>query len=255
MALAVFVSFDVVLKRCLMEYHSLEVSSMMSFKERYEHIYQSNNEFIKDNQINIDPLPVDGDSRWGVSVVFRPKIPLEVWRDLDKLKPLLGENHFYYCDNNVHVTFRSLEAYRQTVYESDNLVKRYAEVLKTTFSDVGRMRISLRGIVGVKSGLILCGIPDFNMADLRLDFFERLQQSNLVTSGPETSVSKLRNTCHASLTVFSSELDLPAESHEMLSNLRHKDYGEVDVTDIEIVSYRRTLDVINVQSLTKIDLS
>ncbi|MZI95149.1 hypothetical protein F9817_18380 [Vibrio sp. CAIM 722] len=227
----------------------------MKLYERYDNIYRSNIELIRDNQIKVDPLPIEGEDRWGVSAVFRPKFPSEVWRDLEQLKTVLGQQHAYYHENNVHITFRSLEAYRDNIGSSDELIKQYAHELENVLRDAGSMTVSLSGIIGVASGLILGGIPNFDIEKLRLEFFTRLREKGLVTSGPETSVSQLRNTCHASLAVFASKLSLADESHDALSKLHQKSYGDIQLHDIEIVAYKRTLSAIDVKSLAKITLS
>lgn len=163
----------------------------------------------------------------------------------------MGPDHAYYDADSTHITIRSNENFRGSPAADDPDVIGCGKALKEALSDIGPCTIRFRGIIGVPSSLLLCGYPEFDLAELRQSYFRLLKERGLIRPGPEQSVDKVRNTCHASLVIFSGPLKEPGAVHDRLQALSDMDFGTVPDIDWDIVAYERTRQIVRAVSLVK----
>ena len=219
---------------------------------RYASIWRASRDAIADNSVAVDPLPEVGEPRWGVSAVFRPQLPQAVWETLAEISKSAGPDHAYYDQSNVHVTLRSNEGYRGDVPSKDPDVEGYAQVLSETLAGLSPPTVEFRGIIGARTSLLLCGYPNFDIIALRRGYFRRLERAGLLRKGPESSIEKVRNTCHATLAVFSGPLSDPKVTASKLDGVKDMSFGTVPIVGLEIVSYARTLDRVETRTLARV---
>ncbi|KJE36793.1 hypothetical protein UF64_03790 [Thalassospira sp. HJ] len=207
----------------------------------YAKIRGENREAIIENDIVVDPLPLPGELRWGISTVFRPKLSTELWRDISELRNTLGNAHAAYDQSSVHVTVRSNEGFRPNIADDDHDVVGYADAMQAAIEDYAPLEVSFKGLIGVRTGVLLCGYPHFDLIELRRRYFLELEARKLIRPGPEPTIEKVRNTCHASMIMFSELLSDPKKFASHLDKLVDRDYGTVVIDEFDIVSYSRTL--------------
>lgn len=207
----------------------------------YSRIRDGNREAIIGNDIVIDPLPLPGELRWGISTVFRPKLSTELWRNISDLQNTLGNAHAAYDQSSVHVTVRSNEGFRPSIADDDHDVAGYADAMKAVIEGHAPFEVTFKGLIGVRTGVLLCGYPHFDLIELRRRYFLELKARELIRPGPEPSIEKVRNTCHASMIMFSEPLTKPKKFASHLDELADRDFGTVVIDEFDIVSYSRTL--------------
>ena len=218
--------------------------SFNDLESRYAKIREGNRQAIIENDIVVDSLPQPGELRWGISTVFRPKLSAELWRDIADLRNTMGEVHAAYDPNSVHVTVRSNEGFRANIVANDSDVAGYADAMKAVIEGHQPFEVTFKGMIGVRTGVLLCGYPHFDLIELRKKYFLELGARNLVRPGPEPTIENVRNTCHASMVMFSEPLSDAKMFTAHLDKLVNRDYGTVVIEEFDIVSYSRTLSQI-----------
>ena len=222
----------------------MKSSTEKSLKLIYERIRSSALPKLESNQLEFEPLPICGEIRWGISFVLQGKLPSDVFNKIEEVRSLIGDNHTYYDSHSLHFTIRSLEAYRGNVPPNDERVLVYKDVLKNYLGK--KFTVSLRGIISTASGLLLCGYPDFNLAEMRSTLYDKLNVDDLTLSSPEPYRDKLRNTCHASIVLYGSELTDCSRYIGFLDENFEFDFGEAIELSLGLVHYIRTPNQIKV---------
>lgn len=108
----------------------MEVISEKSLNELYESIWSKGKAALMNSLIALDPLPEEGEMRWGLSAVLRP----DVWHPNLKacareLATILGDGSFIYGPNGLHITLRSFEGYREYVAKDDEYLQGYVDAI------------------------------------------------------------------------------------------------------------------------------
>lgn len=225
-----------------------------SLAARYESIRSANREAMLANEIAVDPLPKPHENRWGISTVFRPRLGPQLWADLRSLQMATGANHAAYDSGSIHVTIRSNEGFRPSVSADDSDVSLYAEAMRVAVQGSGSLEVIFKGMIAARTGVILCGYPRFDLMALRQRYYQELEARKAIRPGPEAAWAMMRNTCHASLLMFSDIIAKPVQAVAMLDAFAHRDYGIVRIEAFDVVSYHRTLEQIRTTTLAKIPL-
>lgn len=215
----------------------------------YRTIHSSSLPLVASNSIKIEPLPVEGEMRWGASIVLRGKLPESVKSIIQELRSILGTNHTYYGTDSWHISIRSLEPFRQKIPETDQAIAIYKRIVDSHLS-FAQFNVGFQGLVTTASGLLLCGYPDFDLEKLRLSIFQELSSHGLVSNSPEPAIDRLRDTCHASLVVFGSKIDRNSEYIDYVESKLAETFGSAQNLDLELVRYIRTENQINVVRLS-----
>jgi len=206
----------------------------------YERMWNTSRTRLRAGDIEPDPVPGDQSGRWGVSAVIRPVGPVltRLAEAAEHLKAFAGDRHVIYGRSNLHTTLRSIEGYRSDVDGHDGKVRQYKETLQNILRRFGGIRIAYRGLTCDSTSIMAQGWPmDDTLQEIREAFHEELQQRNLL-SGPEKAA--IRQTSHASLTVFTRALADAEKLADHVRDNRNTDYGTCEVDTIDLVRYRRT---------------
>ncbi len=97
---------------------------------RYARIHEAGRVALQTGAYALDPPPVDGDPRWGLSAVLCPggQVADTLAGEAAALRPFVGERQVVYADDSLHVTLRSIEFHRTDVGIADPRAAAYAEV-------------------------------------------------------------------------------------------------------------------------------
>lgn len=221
---------------------------------RYKVIRAASREAVLANDIIVDPLPHLHEPRWGVSTVFRPSLSERVWDDVLALQKAAGPHHATYDPDSVHVTVRSNECFRSPVAPDDGDVSLYVDAMRASLIGAGSLKMMFKGMIAVRTGIVLCGYPMFDLTSLRQRYYQELQARNAIRPGPEALPGKIRDTCHASLLMFSDALAEPAQTVAMLDTFCDRDYGTVQIEAFDVVTYQRSSEQITTTTLASVPM-
>jgi hypothetical protein len=168
---------------------------------KYERLWAESSNCIVAGTYSPDPIPVQGDPRWGLSLVA-----LVDWAaadmlaaDLAGLAASLGSQHLVCTRGNLHLTIRSLEGFQNEV--PDEQVQFYYEQTRLAVEDCGQLDVRLCGLGGSTGGIFVKGYPSAGVQNLRVRLDELAQ-----SIGPQACRSNdygaVRGTAHVSLAVF-----------------------------------------------------
>lgn len=181
----------------------MDVIGEKSLSELYESIWSKGKAALANSQIALDPLPKEGDVRWGLSAVLLPG----AWHaDLkacaQELAPILGDGSFIYGPECLHITLRSFEGYREYVAEDDEYMQVYVGAISHALTQMPSMSISLRGLIASPGGVLIKGWPGMDLQAFRQTVHEYLARTALPMWGPESELSRIRTSAHATLSIF-----------------------------------------------------
>ena len=222
----------------------MNLTAEENLKKIYKEIRHNALPKLRSSQLTFEPLPIIGEMRWGISIVLRGELPDIVFRKIKEVETLIGDKHTYYNSKTIHFTIRALEAYRTDISPNDEPLQLYKKITKNNSKP--NFTIALKGIVSTASGLLLCGYPNFDLKGLRTAIYDDLNVNGLTSCSPEPNREKLRNTCHASLVVYGSEIKNNAEYLTFLNENIAFDFGASVNLNLEIVKYERTQNNIEV---------
>jgi hypothetical protein len=230
--------------------------SSISLPDEYVGVAQRGFEALRTGRGGWDAPPEDGDPRWGLSAILRlgGAVAERLAGVADELKPFVGSHHIWYSETSSHTTLRSFEAHRSNVIAEDENLSRYTSLVAEAVAGRGPIRIAYEGILPSPAGLLVAGHPAGleEMAQLRSTIHAGLMRGGPLT-GPERDGP--RTLFHASLCVFMGEIADPGASMELLQSNADRSFGEMEFDEIEIVSYRRTLDSVSIVPWSTIPLS
>jgi 2'-5' RNA ligase len=229
------------------------LSDDVSMSDGYEELWTQNLPAFRRNEIHPEPDPVPGDSRWGVSALLRASIsePLRsLARAAQEIGQAAGDHQVVYGVQDLHVTVRSIEGFREDITPDDPAVERYAQIIEEEVLGDRAFPIRFRGVAPTRSGVIAPGFPaDRALQRLRERLHPRLAAEAIVT-GPESRAP--RRLVHASLLLFTDALADPTRTVATLESYRSSDFGIVIFDRIDLVRYERTPTEVRIHRLRRI---
>jgi hypothetical protein len=200
-----------------------------------------------------DSIPLQGDRRWGLSLVFRIDGALRdvLSAELDALASRCRAPHLVYAPRHLHSTVRSLEGFQDEVPGSQ--VRHYADQLLRMSADLAVPQIEYAGLSGTAGGIFVCGYPSDSLAVLRRRLYE--DQLPLGALGvPGADADFIRDTAHASLVVYRAPVCEEGALADYVSSRTDDFFGRVSVTALSIVRYRPTARSVHLEELARIPL-
>lgn len=219
----------------------MENVSEKYLNELYEKIWSKGKIALSNAQIAIDPVPMPGQLRWGLSAVLRPENwPSRLTSCINELAPILADGSFIYGPKGLHFTVKSFEGYRENVAEGDEYLQAYIDAISQASSRISPMTISLRGLVASPGGVLIKGWPKMDLQDFRRTMHESLTHSDLRIWGPESDLSRIRTSAHATLSIFHRADAQYADLINFVEKHFATEFGDITFDTIKIVGYRRT---------------
>lgn len=204
------------------------------------------------------PPPKPGESRWGMSLIFRPtteKLTSKLVQITKELVPYTGKGQLIYQPQTFHTTVRSIEPYREIdTLITDTKFALYIEALQSalTATDTKPFVISYKGLTAHNSSIMAQGWPQKeSLQILRESFMRELAKRNL-NEGLEATT--LRTTAHTTLLVITKEVKNPLGLVQYLRKNRNIEIDGALVRQLEICSYARSLSGVAIKTLATFDL-
>ncbi|WP_281883667.1 2'-5' RNA ligase family protein [Agromyces rhizosphaerae] len=167
----------------------------------HRRIHESAAEAVRAGRPAVDPVPVDGDARWGLSLVALPDADTRAALQAAAagLASTTANPHVAYDAGDLHMTVRSLEGFADEVPEA--VIDRYCERLTSALRGVGPLTVRFEGMFLTSTGVVACGHPDpvLPLARERLAADAAAHGWNQVRGG---DAARIRDTAHVSLMVF-----------------------------------------------------
>ena len=220
-------------------------SSHASLRTLYDRLWRDGRAALAAGTPHVDPLPVEGGARWGISAVLRPTAwPPALTRCTTDVRSLMGTESVLYDPAGFHLTVRQFESHRTTVPRDDAAVRAHADALRALARDTGALALTLRGLTASPGGVLVQGWPRFDLEGLRRRLQRLLEETGSPMTGPETTTATLRTSAHATLSLFTAMFPTHVARRAALSAYidAHRDtfYADLLFDRLWLVGYART---------------
>ncbi|WP_281264443.1 hypothetical protein [Curtobacterium sp. 9128] len=205
----------------------------MATTAKYDALWSAARARFLDGALQTDREPVDGDPRWGMSLVVLPdRETAEVLeRQSAALDTAYRGKHHLTARADLHATVTSLEPYRETI--AQHAVDHYVAAVEGS-SVADDLRIRLRGLGGSTAGVFVQGFDDGTLLPLR----QRMHAAAAALHhGAAPPMAFVRDTAHVSLSVHRQAIPEPAVV-ELVERSRNEDFGVLCAGRLALVAYR-----------------
>jgi 2'-5' RNA ligase len=211
-------------------------------REIYDDLWREGRAALSGGTVDVDPLPVDGGSRWGISAVLRPM----TWSDAlvrraSAIATLAGPRTVVYEPANLHLTVQQFEGHRVDVRADDRALRDQSAALVAITREIAPMTVEFRGLTASSGGVLVQGWPLFDLQALRERLHRELETSGSPVWGPEASSSALRTSAHATLAMFGGSVESPHDLRDDIEAHRESDFGTIAFDELWLVGYARTV--------------
>ncbi|MEV0622943.1 hypothetical protein AB0I81_57165 [Nonomuraea sp. NPDC050404] len=198
-----------------------------------------------------DTVMVEGAGRWGTTALLRPQGEI-VDRMTELVSTLDAPGHWVHRGPTLHITLRTLEAYRSDIPPDDPLRRACAEALARAADGLPPARARLTGVSPHGGGIVLGVRPDDDtLATLRKRFAHALGTRGV----RDYERGRVRDRWYVSLVHFARPLTNPGEIVEWCDAHADTDFGPATLPTAEIVRYAHTGTGIHVDSLEQVRLT
>ena len=221
----------------------------------YNRMWYEDESLIRQGNCKFEPLPIEGQARWGISAILRPNESITgfLMSEVANLKVLTGEEHIWYNPDSLHLTIRTIERYREKVLRDDRLVHEYLSRLTEVAKFIPPITLEFSGLTANASGVFVQGWPKGDLLKLLRELFHNALVEMLPKEAPE--INNRRRTAHISLGVFgNTPLINPTALASYIGNNRRTYYGAQQFSHIDIVRYHLTKDSVILDRLGVVNL-
>ncbi|WP_281232554.1 2'-5' RNA ligase family protein [Flavobacterium gelatinilyticum] len=207
----------------------------MHLSQHYNQLYKTSSEAIIKGKYETDAaIKNESDSRFGVTLLIRPnsEIKTKIQLFIDELKKTEPDQYFY-PDSDIHVTVLSIISCSENFHVNQISPNDYIQVICKSLVDVDKITIQFKGITASPSALMIQGFPtDETLNNLR----DKLRE-NFKNSGLQQSIDSRYtiSTAHSTVMRFQEQLADPKKLIHITDQFRDYDFGEFNVTSLELV--------------------
>jgi hypothetical protein len=198
-------------------------------------------------QATHDVPMVEGARRWGAAAVLRPEGEAVV-RMTALAATVPAPGHWVHGGPALHVTFRSLEPYRERIPEDDPLRRAYGDALAEAAGGLPPARVYLAGVSPHQGGVLVGVHPLDETLDMVRKRFAHALESRGVK---DLERGRVRDLWYVSLVHFAAPLRNPGEIVEWCDTHADADFGMAELPTAEIVQFALTGTGIRVDSLER----
>ncbi|GAA2167229.1 MULTISPECIES: hypothetical protein [Glycomyces] len=226
-------------------------SDHAALRSHYEREWTDGRAAFAAGTVRTDPVPRDGDARWGLSLVvptegsFAERIAAEA----DAIAARCQGTHLNYVRRDLHMTVRSLEGHQDTVPQRQ--IDHYLGQLKDATEGLGPISARFEGLGGSIGGLYVRGYPNADLLELRRRLRDaRIPFGNLGPAGGDGD--RYRDNAHISLLVPREAVPEP-EVAAYVDSRTTIDFGTITTNEISLVAWRpgpRTANIEVIDRLT-----
>ncbi|WJS94335.1 AKAP7 2'5' RNA ligase-like domain-containing protein [Flavobacterium johnsoniae] len=207
----------------------------MNLNEHYNKLYETSAATIAAGKYSIDlELKNESDSRFGITLLIRPndEIKANIQHFINELKKVEPEQYFY-PESDIHITVMSIISCSENFTLNQISPKEYIEIICRSLVDVEKIKIHYKGVTASPSALMIQGFP----SDETLNNLRNKLRENFKNSGLQQSMDSRYSifTAHSTIMRFQEKLQNPKKLIETAEKFRDYDFGEFDVTNLELV--------------------
>jgi hypothetical protein len=207
----------------------------MATGAKYDCLWDEAHRSFDTGTLRVDHAPVDGDPRWGLSLVLLP--PAHVADLLAAAAAEIGSiyegTHHIYNAADLHLTVTSLEPYRDKVAQTT--IEHYVDAVERA-RDLLDFNVRLVGLGGSPSGVFVQGFDDETLLPIRR---QMRQAAADLHDGVAPPMAFVRDTAHISISVHREAVPEPRAA-EYVQRYRRTGFGDITEATVALVRYRTT---------------
>lgn len=224
--------------------------SVVDAASKYDALWSGARSAYGTGELSIDRPPVDGDARWGLSLVVLPGAELRarLVEATDALADRMAGPQTVVAPSDLHMTVTSLEPYRDEV--DPVLVEAYRVAAGEALRG-GMPQVSFRGLGGSAAGVFAQGFADDRLLAVR----RRMREVGAALHGGEPPAPAfVRDTAHVSLSVHRAAAPEPKVAAYVDSS-RDVPLGDLRGACLALVRYREVGGAMRLEPIASADLS
>lgn len=221
-----------------------------ALRANYEQQWGEGSVAFQDGTFRLDPVPRDGDPRFGLSLVVRAEgsFAERIAAESAAITALCRGAHLNYVPRDLHMTVRSVEGFQDTVPQRQ--IDHYLDQFKRATEGLGPIEASFRGLGGSRGGLYVRGYPNAALLELRRHLRDaHIPLGNLGPAGGDGAHS--RDNAHISLLVPREAVPEP-EVAAYVDSRTDVDFGSITSTEVSLVVWRPDLRAANIEEIERI---
>jgi hypothetical protein len=216
----------------------------MAAVEKYDLLWRDGRRALREGGLGVDRPPVDGDARWGLSLVLLP--PAQLADDIAAVSAELGRlyegAHHIHRAADLHLTVTSLEPYRDEVDQAT--IEHYVDVLERS-RHLLDVHVRMVGLGGSAAGTFVQGLDDDTLGPIR----RRMRQAaGDLHGGVVPSMAFVRDTAHISVSVHREAVPEPVAA-EYIERHRRTRFGDMAGATVALVRYWARADAMSIDVL------
>jgi hypothetical protein len=200
---------------------------------KYDSLWNEAHRSFDRGTLRVDHGPVDGDARWGLSLVLLP--PAHVADAVSEAAAGIGSlyagTHHIYNAADLHLTVTSLEPYRDKVPQTT--IEHYVEAVEHA-RDLLDVNVRLVGLGGSSSGVFVQGFDDETLLPIRR---QMRQAAADLHDGVAPPMAIVRDTAHISISVHREAIPEPRAA-EYVQRHRRTGFGDITEGTVALARYR-----------------
>jgi hypothetical protein len=216
----------------------------MATAGKYDVLWDEARRSLYEGNLRVDHAPVDGDPRWGLSLVLLP--PTHVAESVSAAAAELGSlysgKHHVYGATDLHLTVTSLEPYRDQIAQTT--IEHYVDAVER-HRDLLHGNVRLVGLGGSPSGVIVQGFDDDTLNPIRRQMRETAADLH---DGVAPPMAFVRDTAHISISVHRQAVPEPSAA-DYVQQHRHTQFGDMAKATIALAHYRASNNSMSIEVL------
>lgn len=221
-----------------------------ALRAHYAREWDEGSKAFRDGTFHPDPVPRDGEPRFGLSFVVRAEGPFaeRIAAESAAIASLCHGTHLNYVPRDLHMTVRSVEGFQDTVPQHQ--IDHYLGQFKRATQGLGPIEASFRGLGGSRGGLYVRGFPNAALLELRRRLRDaRVPFGNLGPTGGDGD--RYRDNAHVSLLVPREPVPEP-EVADYVDTRTDVDFGAISGNAVSLVVWRPDLRAANIEEIERL---
>ncbi|AOX65757.1 hypothetical protein BJK06_08325 [Curtobacterium sp. BH-2-1-1] len=211
---------------------------------KYDSLWKEAHRSFNRGTLRVGHAPVDGDARWGLSLVLLPPAHIAdaVSAAAAGIGSLYAGTHHIYNAADLHLTVTSLEPYRDKVAQTT--IEHYVDAVERA-RDLLEVNVRLVGLGGSPSGVFVQGSDDETLLPIRR---QMRQAAADLHDGVAPPMAFVRDTAHISISVHREAVPEPWAA-EYVQRHRRTGFGDIMEATVALARYRATEHSMSVEVL------
>jgi len=221
-----------------------------ALRAHYEREWAAGRAAFAAGTVRTDPVPRDGDARWGLSLVVPAQGPFadRIAAEADAIAARCQGTHLNYVRGDLHMTVRSLEGHQDSVPQRQ--IDHYLGQLERAAAGLGPVSARFEGLGGSTGGIYVRGYPNADLLELRRRLRDaRVPFGNLGPAGGDGD--RYRDNAHISLLVPREAVPEP-EVAAFVDARTGLDFGTITTREIALVAWRPGSRTANIEVIDRL---